>query len=88
MSQTENNNKKAKGKHVMSEKRRAFPRKPFYIIAILLMGLVAIAFLGMLILADLLPSDLTIMLSVASVVLLLLTCFLFASRRRWKIGRI
>ncbi len=84
MSQIENNNKKAKGKHVMSEKRRAFPRKPFYIIAILLMGLVAVAFLGMLILADLLPSDLTIMLSVASVVLLLLTCFLFASRRRWK----
>lgn len=65
-------------------KRKAFPRKPVYIIAILVMGLAAIAFLGIMILADLLPPDLTIILSVTVVVLLLLTCFMFASRYRWK----
>lgn len=65
-------------------KRKAFPRKPVYIIAILVMGLAAIAFLGIMILADLLPPDLTIILSVTVVALLLLTCFMFASRYRWK----
>lgn len=48
------------------------------------MALAAIAFLVMLILADLLPADLTIILSALVVVLLMLTCFMFASRRRWK----
>lgn len=78
--------KKEKGssKHVSNEKRRAFPRKPAYIVAILLMGLVTIAFLVMLILADLLPSDLTIILTVMVIALLMLTCFMFSSRRRWK----
>ncbi len=65
-------------------KRRAFPRKPAYIIGILLLALAAIAFLGMLIIADLLPPDLTIIVAVAVVVLLMLTCFMFSSRYRWK----
>lgn len=65
-------------------KRRAFPRKPAYIIGILLLAIAAIAFLGMLIIADLLPPDLTIIVAVAVVVLLMLTCFMFSSRYRWK----
>lgn len=65
-------------------KRRAFPRKPAYIIGILLLAIAAIAFLGMLIVADLLPPDLTIIVAVAVVVLLMLTCFMFSSRFRWK----
>lgn len=65
-------------------KRRAFPRKPVYIIAILLMAVAAIVFLGMMIIADLLPPDLTIIVSVVVVVLLMLTCFMLSSRYRWK----
>lgn len=71
-------------KHGRPMKRRAFPRKPAYIIGILLLALAAIAFLGMLIIADLLPPDLTIIVAVAVVVLLMLTCFMFSSRYRWK----
>lgn len=71
-------------KHGRPQKKRAFPRKPVYIIAILLMALAAIAFLVMMIFADLLPSDLTIILAVIVIVLLMLTCFLFSSRYRWK----
>lgn len=74
----------AEAKHKLPEKRRAFPRKKPYIAALLLMAVAAIAFLVMLILANLLPSDLTIILSVIAIVLLLLTCFMFASRKRWK----
>jgi len=65
-------------------KRRAFPRKPIYIIGILLLALAAIAFLGMMTIADLLPPDLTIIVSVVVVALLMLTCFMFSSRYRWK----
>lgn len=71
-------------KHGRVMKRRAFPRKPVYIIAILLMAVAAIVFLGMMILADLLPSDLTIIVSLVVVVLLMLTCFMLSSRYRWK----
>ncbi len=71
-------------KHGRVMKRRAFPRKPVYIIAILLMAVAAIVFLGMMILADLLPSDLTIIVSLVVVVLLMLTCFMLSSRFRWK----
>ena len=71
-------------KHEPEQKRRAFPRKPGYIVAILLLALAAIAFLVMLIVADILPSDLTIILSLVVVGLLLLTCFMFSSRKRWK----
>jgi len=79
-----NDKTKKKGKHGSAEKRRAFPRKPVYVIAILLMALATIAFLVMLILSDLLPPDLTIILSVFTVVMLALACMLFASRYRWK----
>lgn len=71
-------------KHGRVMKRRAFPRKPVYIIAILLMAIAAIVFLGMMIIANLLPSDLTIIVSVIVVVLLMLTCFMLSSRYRWK----
>lgn len=65
-------------------KRRAFPRKPAYIIGIILLAVAGIAFLWMLIVADLLPPDLTIILAATVVVLLMLTCFMFSSRYRWK----
>ena len=86
MENTENKKtkKKASGKHTPAQKRRAFPRKPAYIIALLLLAIVTGAFFIMLILADLLPSDLTIMVAVIAVALLLLTCFMFSSRYRWK----
>lgn len=65
-------------------KRHAFPRKVPYIIALLIMGLAVAAFLVMLILADILPPDLTIIITVAVMALLLLTNFMFSSRYRWK----
>ena len=71
-------------KHGRPLKRRAFPRKPAYIIGIILLAVAGIAFLWMLIIADLLPPDLTIILAVTVVVLLMLTCFMFSSRYRWK----
>lgn len=83
MSNTEKK-RKEKSKHESQQKRRAFPRKPVYIVGILLMALLTGAFLVMLILTDMLPSDLSVILSVAAVVLLFLTCFMFASRYRWK----
>ena len=76
--------KAGSAKHQMPQKRRAFPRKPGYVIALLLMGIATAAFLVMLILANILPPDLTIIVSVAVVALLMLTCFMFASRKRWK----
>ncbi len=68
----------------MTEKRKAFPRKKGYIAALLLLALVTAAFFVVIILADLLPSDLTVILSLAVFGLLLLTNFMFASRYRWK----
>ncbi|MCQ2564122.1 MAG: LCP family protein [Mogibacterium sp.] len=73
-----------KKKHALDEKRRAFPRKPAYIAALVVMGLVTVAFFIMLILADLLPPDLTIIISMIVIALLLLTCFMFSSRHKWK----
>ena len=75
---------KAKKKHAMNEKRRAFPRKPGYIIALLILAAGTAAFLAVMIMADMLPADLTVILAVGIVALLLLTCFMFASRYRWK----
>ena len=73
-----------KSKHVTNEKRRAFPRRTGYIIALLILALVTIAFLVVLIIADILPPDLTVILSLAVTALLLLTNFMFSSRYRWK----
>ena len=75
---------KSRGKHVTNQKRKAFPRKKGYIVALLLLALVTAAFFVMLILADLLPSDLTVILALVVVALLLLTNFMFSSRYRWK----
>lgn len=73
--------KKAAG---MTEKRRAFPRRTPYAIALIIMALGAVAFLLVLIVSNMLPGDLTIILSLVVVGLLMLTCFMFASRKRWK----
>ena len=73
-----------KVKHGAAGKRHFFPRKPFYVITFLLMALAAAGFLMMLIVTDILPPDLTIILAVSVLALLLLTCLMFASRRRWK----
>lgn len=77
---------KRKAKHVSAslEKRRAFPRRKPYIVALLLMGVAAIGFLAMLIVLNTFPPDLTIIMIVVMLALLLITCFLFASRYRWK----
>ena len=76
--------KEKRDKHVSNEKRKPYPRKKAYIIALMIMALAAIAFLGMLIVANILPPDLTVLLAVIVVALLLLTNFMFASRYRWK----
>lgn len=81
---TEKKNKKSSGAHALPQKRRAFPRKKGYIVALLLLALVTAAFFVMLILTDLLPSDLTVILAVAVIALLLLTDFMFSSRFKWK----
>jgi LCP family protein required for cell wall assembly len=75
---------KKKNKHGIPEKRRAFPRKPGYIVALLILAAVTVAFLVVLIIADMLPSDLTVILATGVVVLLMFTCFMFSSRYRWK----
>lgn len=74
----------AKHSPASSQKRRAFPRKKPYIVALLLMGVAAIGFLVMLIVLNTFPPDLTILMIVVMMALLLITCFLFASRYRWK----
>lgn len=66
------------------QKRRAFPRKKPYIIALLLMAIAAICFFVMLIVMNVLPSDLTIIMCLLVMALLLITCFLFSSRYKWK----
>lgn len=71
-------------KHAMDEERKPYPRKKPYIIALIIMALAAIAFLVMLIVANILPPDLTVILALIVVGLLLLTNFMFASRYRWK----
>lgn len=82
MSNKEKTNKRAQ--QVPEQKRRAFPRKPVYIIAILLLGLLTGAFLVMLILTDILPPDITVILAAAAIALLLFTNFMISSRFRWK----
>ena len=82
--ETNGKEKKAAGKHATNQKRKAFPRKKGYIAALLVLALVTAAFFVMLILTDLLPSDLTVILVVAVTALLLLTNFMFSSRFRWK----
>ena len=76
--------KKNKNKHGVTEKRRAFPRKPGYIVTLLVLAAVTVAFLAVLIIADMLPADLTVILAVGVFALLMLTCFMFSSRYRWK----
>lgn len=76
--------RKASHAAAASQKRRAFPRRKPYIVALLLMGVAAIGFLTMLIVLNTFPPDLTIIMIVVMLALLLITCFLFASRYRWK----
>lgn len=73
-----------KSKHAQNSKRRFFPSRKPYVIALLIMAAVTIGFFCILIIADILPSDLTVILSVIAVASLVLTCSLFASRYRWK----
>ena len=82
-----NNGKREKkdntaAKHGKHHKRRLFPRKKGYIIALMILTLANIAFLAVLIVADLLPADLTIILSVSTVVILLIISFMFAAKYR------
>ena len=81
---TNTTNTKKSVKHATASKRSFIPRKPFYMVTLLLMALVTAGFLIMLIVTDVLPPDLTIILALVVLALLLLSCFLFASRRRWK----
>ena len=76
--------KAKRNKHASNEKRKAFPRKPGYIAALLILAVVTVAFLVVLIIADMLPPDLTVILAIGVIALLMLTCFMFASRYRWK----
>ena len=76
--------KEKRKKHASTEKRRAFPRKNGYVIALLVMAVAAAAFLVVLILANILPPDLTVILALLVVGLLMITCFLFSSRYKWK----
>lgn len=68
----------------MTEKRKAFPRKKPYIIGLIVMALATVAFLVMLIVANILPPDLTLLLTGIVIALLMFTCFMFASRFKWK----
>lgn len=80
----ETDNKKIAGKHATNQKRRAFPRKNGYVAALLILALVTAAFFVIIIVADLLPSDLTVILALGVTAMLLLTDFMFSSRFRWK----
>jgi len=76
--------KSSRSNHAQNSKRRFFPSRKPYVIALLIMAVVTIAFFCMMIIADILPPDVTVILSVAAVALLTLTCSMFASRYRWK----
>jgi len=69
-------------KHGSPLKRRLFPSKKPYVIGLVIMGIVTICLLLMMIVMDILPADLTIILTAVMMGLLLLTCILFASRHR------
>lgn len=75
--------KEKQGKHASTD-FRIFPRITFYKIALLVMSLVAAGFMCMMIVMDILPSDLTFLLIALLFGLLIATCLLFASKRRWK----
>jgi len=75
--------KEKQGKHAKVE-LHLFPKKTFYRIVLLVMSMVAAVFLSMMILMDIFPSDLTFLLIALLFGLLIITCLLFASNRRWK----
>ena len=75
--------KEKQGKHVKTD-FHVFPRKTVYKILLLVMSLVAVGFMCMMIVMDIFPSDLTFILVALLFGLLIATCLLFASNRRWK----
>lgn len=75
--------KEKQGKHVKTD-FHIFPRKKFYMIVLLVMSLVAVGFMCMMIVMDIFPSDLTFILVAVLFGLLIVTCLLFASNRKWK----
>jgi len=65
-------------------RRRFYPTRKPYVIALIVMGLAAIASLVVMILANTFPADLTLIITFLILGLLLLSCFMFASRKKWK----
>lgn len=61
-----------------------FPRKSAYIFLMIIIFALSIAFLSMLILLDMLPSDLTIAIEVVMVIMLVLISILLGREKRWK----
>lgn len=79
--------REARARHQRKKASRGgsfFPRKIGYEILVLLMGLMAVAFLLAVILVDTFPQDLTIILAAAMVALMLLTSFLLGRNSRGK----
>lgn len=64
--------------------RRLYPRQKQYVIALLLIALVVAVFYASLIVADLLPPDLTIIVAVFALAFIILISLLFAANRKWK----
>ena len=76
--------KTSEKKHAAQHKVRIFPRKIPYVTALFLMALLTIAFLLMLIVTDILPSDVTVILTIVSLALLVITSLFFAGNKSWK----
>ena len=66
-----------KAKHIKKEKRVFFPKRNLYKAMLIIMGIVAVAFLLTMIVADTLPSDLTIVVAFVMLGLLILSDMLF-----------
>ena len=76
--------KKKKKKQKQAKGGGVFPKRPFYAVIVLLMGLAAIALLASMILFDVFPTDLTIIIIVLMLSMLIISSVLMARRRRWK----
>ena len=71
-------------KHSKKSNKRLLPKNKIYLLLLLIMGIVAIAFLVMMIVVDTLPTDLTIIVELIIAGMLVLASIMLGREKRWK----
>lgn len=80
----ENKEKQNNGKHTGKKRGGLFPKRPLYVIILLILGLISAALMIAMIMVNTFPPDLTMLVIGTMAGLFLVTSFMMARDKRWK----